>query len=93
MQEKLQASTRAALIAAAHLEPIQLLPQVPRPPHELLVLVLLHLQFLLPLHADRLPPARLIVPNLFVPEILPLLLPLPHPLQKLLTGHLNRRCR
>lgn len=38
---------------SSNLTPLQLPPQRPRPPHELLILMFLHLQFPLPLHADR----------------------------------------
>lgn len=87
MHGKHQASTRSAAMAAAYLKSIQLPPQVPRPLHEFLVLVLPHFHFPLPLHADRLPPASLVLSHLFRPEVLPLLLPLPHSRQELRTGH------
>jgi hypothetical protein len=48
----LKQNANAASVKKTHLISIQSSPQVPCTPHELLVLVLLHLQLPYPLHAD-----------------------------------------
>ena len=58
-------------------------PQVPCTPHKFLILVLLHLQLSLPLHADA-PPNFFAMP-LFSP-LLQLPLPFQHPLEERLLG-------
>src|SRR6266480_3233817 len=69
-------------------------PQIPRSPHQLLVLVLLHFQLPLPLHTDQhhapLFSAWLFSISPSLPELLPLLAPNPHPPQK---GLLHRHLR
>lgn len=59
-------------LAARPLSLIQLSPQIPRPSHQFLVLVLLHLEFSLPLHADGLPglgPHLISFTKLFPPQL------------------------
>ena len=65
------------------LNPIQLSPQIFRALHEFLVLVLLHFQLSLPLHADGVPRSRA---RISVPKLLPSSLSLAHVIQKWLVG-------
>lgn len=59
--------------------PIQPPPQIPRLPHQLLIFMLLHLEFPLPLHTNQPPDLPLVLP---IKPCFPSLLPFPHPRQK-----------